>query len=85
MTGSVSVRAVAITLMEFSPGMPGDHSARSTPEEVNLAEHFVHLCDIQHRRVSSPNGNGSVAPPSFFITPCYGSSDMRWTLHDNDL
>ena len=83
MTGSASVRAVAITLMEFSPGMP---EVRSAPEEVNLAGHFVHLCDIQHRRVSSPNGNGSVAPPpSFFITPCYGSSDMRWTLHDNDL
>ena len=49
-----SVRAVAITLMEFSPGMPEDRALPSAPEEVNLAEHFVHLCDIQHRRVSSP-------------------------------
>ena len=60
-TGSVSVRAVAITLMEFSPGMPEDHSARCAPGEVNLAEHFVHLCDIQHHRVSSPNGNAAAS------------------------
>ena len=41
--------------MEISPGMPEDRALPSAPEEVNLAEHFVHLCDIQHRRVSSPS------------------------------
>ena len=46
--------------MEFSPGMQEDR-ARSPPEEVNLAEHFVHLCDIQHHRVSSRPRPGGMA------------------------